>query len=185
MFVILSKADGDLSTEHVLDWLKFKGHDYVRINGSNFLTQPFSVRLKNSGTFFKSRNKPAEKLLNLLVESMPTIWFRRWFCSTISNKSYRTPFTYGVKEHEQIPLAIVIQNYLKNERAIFSQWIFSSLKATGSNLNVHGFKTLNKLEVLAQASLAKLQVPETLVTNSKKELIDFIADHRRVICKPL
>ncbi|EKE00859.1 MAG: hypothetical protein ACD_21C00263G0004 [uncultured bacterium] len=183
MLVLISKSDCEQSTDEVIDWLFFKDQNYERINGADFLENCFSIILtNNSKSFSIHKNKTIENLFN--VENKNFLWFRRWYNGVINIKR-RSLFSPNIKEKNKIGGSIALRTHIKNERKVLSDWILHHLHKNNYSLNSCGFKDLNKLEVLEQASKIGLTIPETIITNSKCELITFLNNHGRIITKAL
>ena len=86
---------------------------------------------------------------------------------------------------DEIEYVTALNEHIKNERIILSNWILRHLNKNNHSLNNCGFIKLNKLEVLEKASWIGLNIPETIVTNSKDELVKFLNVHGRLIAKAL
>jgi ATP-GRASP peptide maturase of grasp-with-spasm system len=183
MIVLVSKSEDEQSTDEIIDWLLFKNKNYERINGSDFLENCFSITVtNNSKNFSVYKNKDVESLFNIDCKNF--LWFRRWY-DDISNIKQKKLFNSGIKRKDKIGISIALEAHIKNERKVVSDWILYHLHKNNCSLNSCGFIKLNKLEVLEQASGLGLNIPETIVTNSKHDLIAFFNTHGRIITKAL
>jgi len=184
MIILVSKSDGEQSTDEVIDWLFFKNQEHTRINGSDFLEGCFSVTLaKGFKKYNIHNNRNIENLFNV-KRNRGSLWFRRWYDGTV-NLSKKNLFNFGSKKKDAIDTSVILNDHMKNERRVISDWILCHLQKNNRSLNRCGFKQINKLDILEQAAGLGLDIPETIVTNSKSELIRFFKTHKRIVTKAM
>lgn len=164
MVLILSDPD-DLSTNDVIDWLRFYNIRYIRISKNNVITFK-KVILNNHKTdiaFFLDN-------IEYHLSDFKAFWYRRnhygFFINSIIKKNtinnqINLHLNYELKE-----LIKFFENYI-SERSI----------------NKYEDNNLNKLEVLKIASEVGLTIPDSLICNTKKELEKFLEKHKNVITK--
>lgn len=182
MIALISSSGREQSTDEVMDWLFFKEQKYKRISGSDFLENCFSITLTSKSKCFNLHaNKAAEFLFNT-HDKNSFLWFRRWY-DYVSNKKRKSLFSLRCKNKAENIVAL--NEHIKNERMILSDWILCHLNKKNHSFNGCGFIKINKLEVLEQASLVGLNIPDTMITSSKHELVKFLKAHGRVITKAL
>lgn len=189
MVILISQSSYEQSTDEVIDWLFYEDEDCDRINGSDFLgpEHDFSITIscgssKNSKVVHENKN--IENLFNNRKRSF--LWFRRWHDECDSGSVAKSNLlTLGIKGKDKLGIYNLLRAHIKNEKVILSDWILSCLKKNNRSLNKCGFVGVNKLGVLEQAVKCGLNIPETLVTNSKHELLAFLKNHKRIITKAL
>jgi hypothetical protein len=71
MILILS-TDGDLSTDHVINWLIYYNCKFLRINDNDILTSKFSFSLTQNNTYLNIGNK------NIDLQAVKVVWFRKF-----------------------------------------------------------------------------------------------------------
>jgi ATP-GRASP peptide maturase of grasp-with-spasm system len=165
MILILSDSY-DFSTNDVIDWLKSLGGKFIRVNGVDTITD------KSYCMTFEETRVSNHKLDYSNIEA---IWYRRW------NPS-------GISESVVIEEANIFQNemnrYLNREFNSSSRAFFSKLKSK-IWLNSPDDAQTNKFFILKKAKEIGLNVPETIITNSKIELMSFMEKHSQIIVKSL
>ena len=168
MILILSKKEGDFTTEVVIDWLYHSDKEcFIRVNSESFL----------ESLVFSLSSNCSEVITNnqfLDFNKINVIWYRRWsngveFELLLNQES--TNFT--------------LNNFIKREFNSLSSSFFSVFKnkkwLSKPNIN----KLLNKYDVLAEAKKVGLNVPNTIITNSKSQLQSFHKKNINLITKPI
>ena len=100
------------------------------------------------------------------IDKVKTIWYRKLLDVKLSDNE-------------------LINNFLTAEQAIYLDYLeekLSSIKSLGAGFSK---MDLNKLRVLKLANDCQLNVPDYLITTTKRELVDFLKMHHKVITKPL
>ena len=173
MILILSQETFDPTTDEVINWISYLGRDYFRLNGSDPLKKcQFSARFTSSGnTHLKI--KTSDKSIS--SHQIKAVWFWRWLQDRDIAKNLDS-------KKDSDPLSPLFP------------YITSELWGAGSSLApilkkaywLGSFReSLNKLSVLKEASLAGLHIPETIITNSKKELKTFKSQQKSIIIKSI
>lgn len=178
MILIFSHEHLDEPTNMVIDWLSFYEAEFLRINGDDFSN---NIRFKID---FKKR-EIRSKTNRIDNKSINVVWFRRW-----KNPYNQTTFFDKFKEEkfssEDVLLIEKFHKFLNHEEqkmanacfSIFNKvlWIPKPEKAKGS---------VNKLEILLMAESNGLKVPNTIITNGKKDVIEFFKKNKSIITKPI
>lgn len=160
MILILSAPSFEYSTEQVIDWLKFKKANFKRINGNSIFTEEFS--LFNNDKFISEIN---------------IVWNRRWFdynnfYPKLEKVNLSQDNTFRLMQQffsENVRLSDVLQYKLKKKK-----WLSKPEE----------FK-LNRVIVSETAKTLKLDVPESIITNSIVELKKFINNYEVIITKSI
>jgi ATP-GRASP peptide maturase of grasp-with-spasm system len=165
MILIISDSY-DFSTNDVIDWLKFLGGKFIRVNGIDTITdKPYCVT-------FETTSISSHELDDSNIKA---IWYRRWYQSRVSE---------NIMIEEDNILQNDINRYLNREFNSSSKAFFSKLKSKNW-LNCPDDAQNDKFFTLKKAKEIGLNVPETIITNSKKELISFIEKNKQIIVKSL
>lgn len=169
MILILSSDLHELTTEDVMDWLYAWDCPFRRINGEFITDAPYAISINDSkcGNYFNSLI-PDES-------EVKVIWYRRW---------HKRQALESMNLNIDANAVSNLKKHLNNEIGGISTFFFNRFKnATWVDhpKSVH----LNKLNVLSMAVAEGLTIPDTIVTNSKKELKNFLNKHQRVITKPV
>jgi glutathione synthase/RimK-type ligase-like ATP-grasp enzyme len=147
----------DFTADFVINKLNTRKIEYKRFNCEDILNYDCSVRFSNSLKY------------SILNESdFNAVWFRRTQLPNISN------------------LSINEKVYILNETDSLIKNLFSILDTNWISEPYAVYKAENKLMQLKTASEIGFEIPETLITNSKKELKEFYHDNnKQIIIKPL
>ncbi|WP_298518636.1 grasp-with-spasm system ATP-grasp peptide maturase [uncultured Kordia sp.] len=164
MILIKSNAD-DYSTTQVVKWLKQYNADVLRLNDTTFLKD---LKLHNNNVSFSYNDA------TIALSEVSKYWYRRGRWDTfqrknlhqITDKTFHRYLNYFNKEAER-DVVHTIETLLAEK----------SLNRHETSANI------NKLAVLASCKTLKIITPDTLVTNSKTVLKDFVVQHGEVITK--
>jgi ATP-GRASP peptide maturase of grasp-with-spasm system len=170
VILILSKDGYEPTTELVQDWIEFLGGDCVRLNGEDM----------NGGEPFALRYGPGDDDATFRVggrvftkADVGAVWLRRW---------HRYENIDFPELGDSPALRTEMQRHLMRELQAATHSLPSALG--GAPWLTHPDETrANKLHALRAASGAGLDVPATIVTNSKRSLQEFKDRHGRVVTK--
>ncbi|NVO09875.1 MAG: grasp-with-spasm system ATP-grasp peptide maturase [Bacteroidales bacterium] len=171
MILIISKEHTELSTEEVIDWIDFFGKDFIRINGDEFFKKGnVEITLNNSELVIKYKD------IEIPFGKINSVWFRRWwdrdFHDLYDNKNINYSIVDQLIFHQSgniVSLRDLLFKYLDKKK-----WLSHPSKIA-----------INKIHVLVEASKVGLNIPETKICSTKKELIDFFNIHKKIISKDL
>ena len=161
--VLILSTETDQSTNDVIDWLKVKKVDYIRLNDTDHIILE-KYELVNS----KPRILLSVVNRGILIDSDEIVffWYRRGVFR-MKNKSFydqgkgsfATHFNRFVND-ELDRLLFVVNNSIANQKL-------------GNYLN----NDINKIEVLEYAQNIGIAVPKTIITTKKEELINFFHEN--------
>lgn len=157
MAVLILSDRTDLTTCQVMDWLWAKGHDFVRAGISELHRDSELVIDFDDGTTLLHNG-----------QRIGCIWFRRNDDDTAALR------TMEGKNQRRLE-----QRKIEEARAV------NSILDCGDVpwLSYPRSEGINKLEVLRQAKSVGLNIPPTVVTNTKSVLVGFIEQHGRAVAK--
>lgn len=174
MIIILSKRALELTTERVIEWLVYYKKKFIRINGDDILDESrFHIEVGSKVNKLYINGKTIVDLNEVSV-----VWFRRWNDRVFLNK-------YNNEEGNlsSIPY-FFIENISFDQKALRS-YIFSKFNDKPFISDPRKTVGLGKLINLDSAKSVGLKVPETMVCNSKCDLIKFISKQKKVITKDI
>lgn len=173
MHIIQSSAK-DFSTSDVEDWLHFLNGDIkgFRLN-DNTLIQSLSLRINDQQPEQFSFNANGKTYNS---DDILSFWYRRG--------SFR--FTDINQSGSLQRLSQRVSTNCNQEQVQLLSGLYHVLHQNKSgNLNSFRENFTNKLINLSKARQAELQIPDTLVTNDLKELMQFSAVHPYVLTKDI
>ena len=163
MILILSDRF-DHSTNQVINWLK---RPFIRINEENFVSEisfdMSSYKSKNGKIYFNS--------IALNLKDIQSFWYRRGnFIIRIEEVIYSNkPILMQLQKEWEI-MALFLYFCLKEKRII------------GDFKKAHEH---NKLIDLLVASEVGLDIPQTIISNRKNDMHNFIENNKSVITKAI
>ncbi len=154
---IISETDDEV-TDNVMAWLISNGIDIVRLNYGS-VENLFSFNVSPDNIIFQINNSVTDK-----------VWNRRARFNFLDYNKVDSE-TYNYLKQENETLIKTIEIYLKEN----SEYVGSWLK------EIENYK----LTQLLCAKKNGLVIPETIITNSKEELLSFYNKHKNIITKDL
>lgn len=182
MVLIISRAS-DRSTNHVMDWLNYKGKECYRINSESLfdIDSLITVELSSTKRILKIKlNEHTEIDLN----KIDSIWYRKGEINPV-------PSLFEIKngalqfeiEHEKLRENIFEHLQIENKRSkdLVYGYLQDGKKILGNFQNT----SVNKIEVLTSAKRHGIDIPATLLTNTKHCLISFRNNYKNIITKAI
>ncbi|MDB4952278.1 MAG: gwsG [Gemmatimonadetes bacterium] len=167
MILVLSQESYETSTDMVQDWIEYLGGHATRLNGEDLTRgEPFAVRLGREHD--EVRLSVDGRVLS--GATVGAVWRRRWH--QMQGLGPLPGTTPAVRQLAQRHLAAELHAVSQSVFALMDEvpWLSRPL-------------AVNKVRALRLARRAGLEIPETLVTNSRAELLTFIDAHDGVITK--
>jgi ATP-GRASP peptide maturase of grasp-with-spasm system len=164
--ILIISSENDISTGHVIDWLKFKKINFIRVSEKDFL-DVIEMEIHNSDNcIFRIKNH----VFNL--SEIISIWYRRDYL-TIKKTIITPPLEFDFDEK--------LNYQLNDEKNELFNYFLKLIKKKSLN---HQFEnSLSKLDVLDTCKLYDINIPPSLVTTNKLSLIKFIEKEEKVITK--
>lgn len=164
MIAILSKNELEQSTEDVIDCLEYSNQEYIRINGNDFLKRVRCVDIKSS-------------IDEIPIAKINISWFRRWFDDSTSEKIVDDTVISNLN-------SIKLYQHLIKEESSVSTILWSQLREKKWLTNPTELRA-GKLKVLITANNLGIEIPETIITTSKDELVKFKNKCKRIVSKSI
>ena len=167
--ILIFTSENDWSATFVIDWISYIGYETCRTNEItiNNLTNT-SIRLSKSGP----KNNDIEITFSAFL--IHSLWLRR-------PPKIKAPFDLIQDKNSNL--------FLNYESKAFETFLHSALrhgcKVLGNNAQYIDPYNVSKLECLILANKFGLNIPKTLITTSKAEIIDFVNTCGRCVFKPL
>lgn len=167
MILITSKKGMNRSVEQVIDWIEHFEGNFIRLNGEDLINDGVSLSLVERHT-----------LLEDSLRKVNVLWFR----GLLHHRNYLKPVNENLKSTNDNLNELYFR--LRMELFRFTSVYFEQLENV---YQIPKFRSLriNKYLVLQKANNLGLEVPASLITNSKRELLQFIDVYSKVITKPL
>ena len=172
MILILSSTEIQRSVEDVIDWIEYLGGEYVRLNGADMMKSiPFSLSLSNSET--------TTTLSEYDLNQVKTVWFRGFIRHRLYTKNIIDNLEASNDSISELKLRTIYE--LRNITNAF----FEDLSNKKQTPSLSSMK-LSKYEVLKEAIKIGFAVPDSIITNSKSEIMNFYHKHsKKIISKSL
>lgn len=155
MILIITHKE-DFTADYIIDILNQRQIDYFRLNCEDILEESIDLRFGQASI---------AELFN--GSDIHSVWYRRTKLPAIETSS----------KEEQL--------YLLKEADAFLANLFSIIPGKWLSDPAAVHRSENKLLQLRIANELGLLVPETMVTTSKKSLIDFYNSQEKIVIKPL
>lgn len=180
MILILSHESIDEPTNVVIDWLDFYEADFIRLNGDDFrVNKTLKLDINNSEIVSNNDLIISENTINV-------IWYRRWK-QPQENDFYFDKYSKLNLSTEQVKIIEKYNKFLKQEELKLNGGIFSVFKNKywiPQTRNARG--NLNKLDVLLRAKYFGLNIPNTIITAKREEVLSFFYNNNNsIITKPI
>ena len=170
MILLLSQEAPDPTTDDVIAWITALGGRCARLNGETLDGDaPFRLSIggDTSGAVFHVDGG------ELSLDDVGVVWLRRWH----QFARYGTPLAGDVPGPESH-----VRGHLMREIMALTAGV-STLMDDAEWLTRPEDAALSKLAALRAAARAGLEVPATLVTNHRDDLLRFMDAHPRVVTK--
>ena len=164
MILIVSKHK-DSTTDDIIDWVKT---DFIRINDSDYLLSiNFILNVSNHFSIIKQN-----KIL-LYINNIVSYWYRR------------DDFTLGIDSNKIITEAELSKANLEKEWDKLKDFLHSYCESKNSIGSYRKEVFQNKLTCLFYAQQIGLDIPSTIITTQKNDLIAFIQSNGECITKAI
>ena len=174
MILIVTDSGLSRSVEDVIDWIEYLGGSWKRINGINnlLLEQKVKLELANTNYFLQIEDN--------VLNNCEVIWFR----GIIRYRGFTKKIISGISSTNDNVSELKIR--IIQEMGRFINLFTSSIIKNKLQLPNITSAHVNKLHVLRVAQSVGLFVPNSIITNNKKDLMNFYyKNNEQVITKPL
>jgi ATP-GRASP peptide maturase of grasp-with-spasm system len=198
MILIIGRNEIDMPSDLVFCWIKYLGASCFKLNGTDLLENQYAIYInKNSPS-----NEAKWKFKGIDVEKVTAVWMRRWISSEsfdLNEKMDTSVFLELLKEQHSngdqgkrsfTPLEVISMlktefiSQRRNEFRAYSKYFFELLKDVPTLGNPFlSEKDPSKAHQIRIAQEVGLKTPDTIITNSKKNLKEFASRYDQIICK--
>jgi len=169
MILVISKSNNEVTTEQVIDWLDALGAPWYRVNGDDLLNEkPYSFQIDDDNLkvkLFSSQEK-------IQLKDVRVIWNRRGG----DFKGISLPSNQLLEKN--------VNKYLNAEFRSLER-AFQSFFPRAKVLDPLSSIYLNKIDVLCKAREVGLNIPRSLITNSKQEALKHFSSFDNLITKAI
>ncbi|MFA0963671.1 grasp-with-spasm system ATP-grasp peptide maturase [Roseivirga sp. BDSF3-8] len=175
MVLIFSCSEGEYSTNIVIDWIWSKNTPFKRLNGSDFdNSHSYQISMNGEGLILKFEDEDEDSEVN--PNEIKSTWYRRWGGIDFIDKAYG--LTNDIHLNHQIR-STLYKDFFAIKEAITDSY------ACDRSLNKESNTSPNKLNQLRIASNLNLNIPSTIVTSSRKHLLQFSEKFDSIITKSI
>jgi len=166
--MILIQTDlNDISSSDVIDWLLYYKKKFIRISLNDEISS--TIKLSNNSKVVKIFINDVEYNLSDLT----SYWYRRSF------------FNFKIDKLKGNTLEIrTLNQYLSNEYEKVELFLNEQLVMLNSYGNIID-NNINKLKVLEVASSIGLKIPDTIISNDKKDIVNFMENKKIILAKAI
>jgi hypothetical protein len=164
MILVLSYDGFEQGTDPVIDWLLYYQADFVKVTVRDFYSHKLDYKIDYINDKVVINGEDYFNKIN-------SVWCRRFIENVSFEESTHWPYSQATYE-------------LNREQASYFDSLYHLLKDKKWLLNPR-LGNINKINVQKEASLAGLKTPQTIVCNSRKELLNFHKEMGKVITKPI
>lgn len=171
--VFILGAANDQSTNEVIELLILSNKPYLRI-GTNDRIEVTKIELDSQMFEWDILFTVNSDSVTYNLSDFTAFWYRKGFLN-IGYQNNHTPLT---------KLETEVMQHISTEMNVLAD-LFISLLEKKKKIGNYTLSTPNKLKVLAAAKKAGIEIPKTLITSSKRELLDFKNAVGEIICKSI
>lgn len=169
MILIVTNNESNTNVDLVMDWIDILGGTFKRINGSDFLNGNMDVSYSCKNNCFK--NTSFSESVNF--DNVGALWYRGF----VRDREYFNNFACELKSNNDNISELRVRTKLETAR-LFE--IFLSTVHCETLPSKKAFE-LTKIGVLDTARKVGLKIPDYIVTNSKKKLLNFYFENDEAI----
>jgi ATP-GRASP peptide maturase of grasp-with-spasm system len=201
MILIVSHTELDLPTDLVFSWVLSLGERCLRLNGTDLVQQQTSFSIKKNS--LQGHHPWQSEYLD--VNEVTAVWNRRWiqseyfkgtgsvidhnvFLKLLRDNNFLRVFENKEQEDQFQEMIVGLINEFSNQKRsefkAFSHYLnelLLDIPALGSSF--YSGKDPSKALQIKVAREVGLDVPDTIITNSKADLLKFSIDYKNIICK--
>lgn len=170
MVLIISNIT-DMATSLVINWLQKAGIPWIRWNDFNFEQNDIGIKYGIGSNFTFIYNQK-----HYSSDDITHVWYRRFAASKL--------IKVNKNEEQDRMIGERINSFAHEEKQSLKYMLINAL-AGKKWINHPETSDINKLHQLETAKKTGLYIPETIITNSKQTLRDFIKENDAVIMKPI
>jgi len=170
--VLIISIKYDVSTFDVVDWLEHQNKQYIMVYPNEYL--------HIEELFLSNLNQTFNIFFNNKVLSITSLWYRRGDinvdalqdrASLILIKSQKKLMDQLMEEYKNFKLS-VINTLINKLKYKIEDYVLT--------------QSINKIDILNDATKVGLKIPETIITSSKSKLTNFSIKHNnKIITKPI
>jgi ATP-GRASP peptide maturase of grasp-with-spasm system len=172
-YILIIAEDGDVTVDEVIQWiLYFKTYEVIRINDTDLL-DIVNIEISAYCTQF---NLTINNSLSISSHEIHSYWYRR---GTLNFKNV------SFSEKEDNLIHSIRKYYALEKEHVLDTLHFLLETCITLSLNKYHDLHTNKLINLKHAVNAGLNIPQTIVTNDKNKIINFVKEHGKCLMKPI
>lgn len=170
--ILIVSEEMDLTTNEVIDWLRYYKQDYIRVNKEDTVViEKISIA---NGKVSAIQLHVTNRDLRIDLTTISAYWYRK------GNLNFR----YKLPQNIDAELKESLRDLLYREKYKMMEFIHLYLK-TVNGIGCIYDDARNKLDHLLEASKLGLLVPDTLITSNKDSVIEFEGNNEAIVTKAI
>jgi ATP-GRASP peptide maturase of grasp-with-spasm system len=171
--VLIISNNYDHSTNVVMDWIKHLGHEPIKINGNSFY--------ENQSSFMQELSNLSDTIsiniegITLNANDVYSVWHR---------KDNSLDYKQNLEDLKNEDLKKTVLEHLEHEYNSSKNAFYSSLKSK-KNLGLGVVQDFSKIDQLLKAKEVDIEIPYTIITNTKNQIKSLFGKFDRIITKPV
>ncbi len=158
MVLIMSEYN-DNSTVYVCQWLMYYKVPFVRIDLEDRF-EIIKVEITNDNIDFVIKRISNDEIIS--IKDISTVWYRRGNLELLKR---------NINFESKKRLSNAINNHYFHENQSL-EYLFYTMMKDKPHIGTFDTRSLNKLEILYEASKLGIKIPVTFICNSKNELLE-------------
>lgn len=176
--ILICSQEAELSTNDVMDWIWYLNYkiNVVRVNVEDKISSVSSIidTGSNKITLQVAKNHNGVKID---VSQVKSYWYRRGKIQIFHNR---------INNINNIGIINNINRHLLDDREYKEEYYIRSIEESANQrIGSYFTRDVNKIILMKKAANAGLEIPETIITDDRNELIRFIRKHGDVVVKPV
>lgn len=164
--VLILSTGSDSSTSAVINWLKFYGSKFFRINHPEDELNFIKSDLDNTIISVNG--------VQLNIKDFSSFWYRK---GIIESKAFSTILNSNYNKR--------VERHLFHENKVLTEFIYTQLERDKKTSTISESVDVNKLIVLNRAKQNNIRVPYAKIVSTKKEVVETLKSFAGLITKPL
>jgi ATP-GRASP peptide maturase of grasp-with-spasm system len=173
MVLIISQSS-DRSTDNVMDWLSYMGISCRRVNGEKIFNYEYNTSFE-LGFSSNASHLTLTDDTTINLKDVKSIWHRRDALNSFA----------PLQEKSDEPFPPEMLKHLRSENIEAKQAFYYCIEDEKKILGNFERSSFNKISMLTAAKKQGIDIPVTLVTNRKSNLLEFMSAHPRLITKAI
>lgn len=176
---LIFAEDDDETANIVCKWLLFNSISFTRVNVTDDVDLK-SLTISNTSDVSLKLNNIPDLIISQSASINHKFWFRRGFIK-ITNKKLNINSIPNIANNKNTIHELV--NHAKSEFDSLGYGIYTFINREKISTSNPLYYSANKIETLLIAKELGINIPNTIITSSKKEVVEFYTHNHQLITK--